>query len=416
MKDVVWEPNRLRDRHDQADLVERIAGQAARDTAEPEVLSALAIARISAQIDARRGQQRRLTPLAWSLAVGAFLLGIVTAASAAHLDLLPRWLTGAAPTTPAPSPSSATPGTSKRRGPAKAMQPVPPAPVEELAAPGDAQPIAGPPPAPAAEVQRSPAPGAGPARLAGRPSRRAGEGEAGEERKLALLAGAPASPVSAASPKAPDRAGPSEPPTGAAAQLPPAAPAPPWPSPEVNAPPGQPTAPAPASPSVLPATKTALPGVEAAPATAGQTAGLLKEIVRALRVERAPNRALALLDRHRGELAGQAFAEEALLLRVEAMLALGERTAVLRLLDRTSLTDLAVSSTLLITRGELRAAAHRCAEGIGDFDLVLADARRPSKQALLGRARCKQQLGDAAGADADLARSRREFPGDQGPR
>jgi hypothetical protein len=143
-----------------------------------------------------------------------------------------------------------------------------------------------------------------------------------------------------------------------------------------------------------------------------QTASLLKEIVRALRVEHAPRRALALLDQHGGKLAGQAFAEESLLLRVEAMLALGERAAVLRLLDRTSLADLSVSSTLLITRGELRAAANRCAEGIGDFDLVLAESRRPPKPALLGRARCKQELGDLAGARADFDRYRREFPGD----
>ena len=179
-------------------------------------------------------------------------------------------------------------------------------------------------------------------------------------------------------------------------------------APSAEAPSGSPQVTASASP----AARASIPASEAVPSSSPQTAGLLKEIVRALRVEHAPNRALALLDRHSGELAGQAFAEEALLLRVEAMLALGERAAVLRLLDRTSLADLAVSSTLLITRGELRAAANRCAEGIGDFDLVLAESRRPPKQALLGRARCKQQLGDVAGAQADLARYRREFPDD----
>jgi hypothetical protein len=40
------------------------------------------------------------------------------------------------------------------------------------------------------------------------------------------------------------------------------------------------------------------------------------------------------------------------------------------------------------------------------------EARRPPKQALLGRARCKQKLGDPAGASADFERYRREFPGD----
>jgi hypothetical protein len=61
----------------------------------------------------------------------------------------------------------------------------------------------------------------------------------------------------------------------------------------------------------------------------------------------------------------------------EAMLALGQRTSVLHLLDRIFLTDVAASRGLLITRGKLRPAANRCAEGIGDFDLVLTEARRP---------------------------------------
>lgn len=84
---------------------------------------------------------------------------------------------------------------------------------------------------------------------------------------------------------------------------------------------------------------------------------------------------------------------------------------MLRLLDGTSLTDVAAARALLVTRGELRAAARRCAEGIGDFDLVLARARQTDRQALVGRARCRQQLGDVAGMRADIERLRREFPG-----
>lgn len=134
-------------------------------------------------------------------------------------------------------------------------------------------------------------------------------------------------------------------------------------------------------------------------------------MVHALRVERSAGAALALLDRYAGDLAGNAFAEEALLLRVEAMLALDQRGQVLRLLDGMSLNDVAAARALLVTRGELRAAANRCAEGIADFDLVLAEARRPPKQALLGRARCKQKLGDEAGAQVDFDRYRRQLGG-----
>jgi len=137
--------------------------------------------------------------------------------------------------------------------------------------------------------------------------------------------------------------------------------------------------------------------------------------VQALRIDHSPSQALALLDQYASVLAGNAFAQESLLLRVEAMLALGQRTAVLRLLDGTSLTDVAASRALLVTRGELRRAANRCADGIGDFDMALAEAQRPPKQALFGRALCKQRLGDTAGANADFERYRREFPGDPLP-
>jgi hypothetical protein len=137
----------------------------------------------------------------------------------------------------------------------------------------------------------------------------------------------------------------------------------------------------------------------------------LKEVVHALRVEHAPRSALDLLDRHASELAGNAFAEEALLLRVEAMLMLGQQAETLRLLDGLSLTQTASSTVLLATRGQLRANADRCAEAVTDFDLVLTRALRPSKQALQGRAQCKQKLGDALGAKADLERLNREFPG-----
>lgn len=144
-------------------------------------------------------------------------------------------------------------------------------------------------------------------------------------------------------------------------------------------------------------------------ASSQQTARYLKQVVQALRVDHSPARAVVLLDRYANALAGAAFAEEALLLRVEAMLALGQRDAVLRLLDGASLSAVAASHALLLTRGELRAASNRCAEGIGDFDLVLAEATRPPKRALLGRARCREMLGDSAGAKADRDRYRREF-------
>jgi hypothetical protein len=121
----------------------------------------------------------------------------------------------------------------------------------------------------------------------------------------------------------------------------------------------------------------------------------LTEAMQAFRVGHSPEKALLILDRHAPALATGAFAHEATLLRVEVLLALGRQAEVLRLLDGMSLTGVPASWTLLVTRGELRAAAGRCAEGIGDFDLVLAQAGRPPQRALVGRAFCRKQIGDA---------------------
>ena len=143
-----------------------------------------------------------------------------------------------------------------------------------------------------------------------------------------------------------------------------------------------------------------------------QATTYLTRAVRALRVEHAPKTALLLLNRHADELERNGFAREALLLRVEAMLALGRQDEVLRLLDSTPLTDGTGSRALLVMRGQLRAAANRCPEGLGDFNFVLAEAGRPPKPALLGRALCRKKLGDSEGAKTDLDRYRKEFPGD----
>jgi len=130
----------------------------------------------------------------------------------------------------------------------------------------------------------------------------------------------------------------------------------------------------------------------------------LKDVVHALRIAHAPRTALDLLDHHASELAGNTFAEEALLLRVEAMLALKQQREALALLDRIALAATSSSSVLLVTRGQLRANANRCAEAVADFDVALARNVRPLKPALEGRAQCKQKLDDAQAAEADRDR------------
>ena len=99
-----------------------------------------------------------------------------------------------------------------------------------------------------------------------------------------------------------------------------------------------------------------------------------------------------------------------MVLRVEALLDLKRSGEALALLDGKSLSNVAASRTLLLTRAELRAAAGRCAESLADFDLVLARTRRPDEQALYGRAVCRNRIGDRLGAQADLDLYQREFP------
>jgi Flp pilus assembly protein TadD len=127
-----------------------------------------------------------------------------------------------------------------------------------------------------------------------------------------------------------------------------------------------------------------------------------------VRINRQPALAVALLDREAARLDNSPYRHEALLVRVESLLALKRDADLLRLLDRTSLDDVAASRTLLSTRGRLRAAARRCAEAVADFDRVLAEPGRKDKQALLGRARCRETLGDFQGAQADRERYRQE--------
>jgi hypothetical protein len=136
----------------------------------------------------------------------------------------------------------------------------------------------------------------------------------------------------------------------------------------------------------------------------------LAEALHSLRADHAPDAALALLDLHAAELGQSALVHEAMLLRVEALLDLKRSGEVLALLDGKALSSVAASRTLLLTRAQLRAAAGRCADGLADFDLLLARAQRPDEQALYGRAVCRSRTGDKVGAQADFSLYQREFP------
>jgi hypothetical protein len=119
----------------------------------------------------------------------------------------------------------------------------------------------------------------------------------------------------------------------------------------------------------------------------------LAAAIRQLRIQHAPRTALATLAQHETALDELGLAHEVLLIRVEALLLLHRDKEVLHLLDRASLTDVAAQRSLLLARAELRAAAGRCAEALGDFELVLAQSDPPDPRALRGRAACSDKVG-----------------------
>jgi hypothetical protein len=136
----------------------------------------------------------------------------------------------------------------------------------------------------------------------------------------------------------------------------------------------------------------------------------LAEAIRTLRQKHAAGAALEILDRHAQELDKGGMSHEATLVRVEALLALHRSAEVLHLLDSSPLADATAARGLLLTRAELRAAAGRCSDGLGDFELVLARTHQEDERALYGRAVCRQRTGDSAGARQDFERYQRQFP------
>ena len=371
MSEFVPDPPRWKERLDQANLVEREAGRALRSLRTPEPLPASQLTRIAARIRAMRPRRRTF----WLAVTAALLFGGVAVASAAHLNVLPAWLTRMVK----PQPAGTVPGKraslgSSRRTPVTAAQNTPVLP--------EAEPLlAAMPSVPDQPTRESvPLPPRKPAR------------------KPIEVASVETTPL--------------ERPTLPTSPLPPSGLPPPG-SASIEPAPAAGVAPAPTH-----ARQTQVALLAGPPPEVGTqgTAKVLREAVHALRAQHSPGAALLLLDRHATVLGKSAFAHEALLLRVEALLALGRKGEVLRILDGAVLTDVAASRSLLVTRGELRATANRCADSLGDFDMVLARARQADRQALFGRAMCRGKLGDSAGARADVERYRREFPTDPGLR
>jgi hypothetical protein len=393
MSGFLNDPPRLKERHDQSDLAERIAGQAFRDMSPAASLSATALARIAARVQERAplpGPRRRLR---WAFVCCALLLGIATAASAQHLGLLPRWFIRTLVPKPKLISHQRLAPTISRQGPAaRRTDELPSAVVPTKAETSEVESSA------RARDPEPPTVHNKPVRPTGTDRRETRRIVPRQEQDSRLATSPPSTSVPPASesgwalPKSVPAAVPA---TGERdLRL------------ALVEPKGKPTA---LTKTMAAANPIPEPTLPAMPPGAQQAAQYLGLAIRALRVEHSPKSALALLDRHSAELR-HAFAHETLLLRVEAMLALRQQSQVLELLDGTSLFEFAASQSLLVMRGQLRATANRCSEAIGDFDRVLAGAGSPSQQALLGRALCKKRMGDTAGSQSDMQRYRREFP------
>jgi TolA-binding protein len=147
-------------------------------------------------------------------------------------------------------------------------------------------------------------------------------------------------------------------------------------------------------------------------ATPSSEAAELADAIRALRERSDAPDALSRLDDYQRRYPAGTLAREAALARVEALLALGRDTVALEVLDRLALDDSAVDRPVALARAELRAAAGRCADAVGDFARVRGGAGDDAvaARALYGQAICHLHAGDRRAARAAFELYLRRFP------
>ena len=145
---------------------------------------------------------------------------------------------------------------------------------------------------------------------------------------------------------------------------------------------------------------------------------MLGTALAALRTDRDYAGALATLDEYDARFPTGALRDEAAFARLDALMALGQSGAALRLLDgreqgRGLERDGPRAAEMLVVRGELRAGAGRYQEAIEDFERALGLAAGSSlkERALYGRLSCRERAGDTAGASQDQQDYLSTFPG-----
>jgi hypothetical protein len=138
-----------------------------------------------------------------------------------------------------------------------------------------------------------------------------------------------------------------------------------------------------------------------------QESRLLARALDQLRTARDYPGALATLNEYDLRFPSGFLRSEAMLARLDALVALRRPSAALALLEGAVAIRGPRALELLVLRGELRAGAGRHQQAIADFDHVLAQAAPAAlaKRALYGRASSRARIGDAAGAAADFKAS-----------
>jgi hypothetical protein len=149
-----------------------------------------------------------------------------------------------------------------------------------------------------------------------------------------------------------------------------------------------------------------------APSALALEAELLGHAVKAMESDGSPRQALAILDDYHRRHPHGALEQEANLIRIDALSAIGDQTRALGLLDSIDLSSTPRARELLVLRGELRGHKERCAEAIDDFTSALELDRQDAidERAWFGRASCRALAGDTEGARKDLKRCLERHP------
>lgn len=136
---------------------------------------------------------------------------------------------------------------------------------------------------------------------------------------------------------------------------------------------------------------------------------LIAKAAQILRAQQNPEQALALLEEHAKTFSPPALADEARLLRIEALIAAQHTEQALTLLQKT---DAPRTDTQRLVEAQLLAQLQQCGEALKKLEplTVLTVSATVQEQALISRAACASVVGDFAGSQQALQHYLERFP------